>query len=160
MSTDLPTIANQFKTNTGLFNRIVDGIPSEHWLRQPADDSNHLLWIAGHVIVLRGRTAALLGGEWSAPWQKLFLRGEKRVSNDQYPSVAELQAAWGHVCDRLFAAFQSASAEALSKPVEQGRPSIDGTVGGTVGFLCLHESYHLGQMGFLRKWLGHGQALG
>jgi hypothetical protein len=160
MSTDLRTIANQFKFNTGLFDRIVNGIPAEQWLKQPGDDSNHLFWVAGHVIVHRGRTAALLGAEWSAPWEKLFLRGEKRAGNDQYPTVAELLAAWRDVSDRLFAAFPYASEERLSKPVERGRPSIDGTVGGTVGFLCLHEGYHIGQMGFIRKWLGHGQAVG
>jgi uncharacterized damage-inducible protein DinB len=82
------------------------------------------------------------------------------VDNGQYPRVAEVQQAWTDVAERLMAALPNASPELMSKSVEKGKASIDGTVGGTVGFLCLHESYHLGQMGFLRKWLGHGQALG
>lgn len=45
------TTAAMFSRSTAIFNKTIDGIPSERWLVQPAIDSNHLLWIAGHVIV-------------------------------------------------------------------------------------------------------------
>ena len=160
MSTDLQTLRNQFNFNNGIYERTVQGIPPEQWLIQPSQESNHLLWVAGHAAVSRAVAVRLLGGEWSAPWQNLFTRGQTRVDKDQYPSVAEVQQAWNEISGRLMSALPSASPELMRKPVENGRPSIDGTVGGTVGFLCLHESYHLGQMGFIRKWLGHGQAVG
>ena len=160
MSTDVQTIANQFKWNNRIFDNAVEGIPPEQWLVQPAGDSNHLLWVVGHAAVCRAVALRLLGGEWSAPWQNLFQRGEKRVQNDRYPPVHEVQQAWREISERLAQAFVNAPSEKLSRPVEKGKPSIDGTIGGTVGFLCLHESYHLGQMGFIRKWLGHGQGLG
>jgi len=160
MSTDLPTLINQFQFNNRIYERTVEGIPPEQWLIQASRESNHLLWVVGHAAVTRAAAVRLLGGEWSAPWQSLFTRGQQRVDNGQYPSVGEVQQAWNEIYRRLESAFPTASLESLSKPVEKGRPSIDGTVGGTLGFLCLHESYHLGQMGFIRKWLGHGQALG
>jgi uncharacterized damage-inducible protein DinB len=160
MSTDIETTANQFKCNNGLFDRIVQGIPAEQWLTQPSDDCNHLLWVTGHMTVVRAVALNILGAPWSAPWQNIFKRGEKRVENSQYPPIEEIQNAWKEVAARLLATLPQASPELLNKPVEKGRPSIDGTVGGTLGFLCLHESYHLGQMGLIRKWLGYGQALG
>jgi hypothetical protein len=160
MSTDLQTLANQFKFNNGIYESTVHGIPSEQWLIQPSEHSNHLLWVVGHTAVARAAALRLAGGEWSAPWQNLFTRGQKRVDNGQYPPVADVQQAWTEIAARLAAALPNASPEQMSKPVEKGKPSIDGTVGGTMGFLCLHESYHLGQMGFIRKWLGHGQAVG
>lgn len=160
MSTDIQTTANQFKFNNGLFDRITHGIPTEQWLTQPGDDSNHLLWVTGHMTVVRAVALNILGAPWSAPWQNMFKRGEKRGDSQQYPPVSEVQSAWQEVGHQLLATLPHASPDLLSKPVEKGRPSIDGTVGGTIGFLCLHESYHLGQMGFIRKWLGYGQALG
>jgi hypothetical protein len=160
MSTDIQTTANQFKFNNGLFNTIVQGIPPEQWLKQPTADCNHLLWVTGHMTVVRAAALNILGAPWSVPWQGMFRRGEKRVDNNQYPPLAEVQNAWKEVAQLLLTALPEASSELLNKPVEKGRPSIDGTVGGTIGFLCLHESYHLGQMGLIRKWLGYGQALG
>ena len=160
MSTDIQTTANQFKFNNGLFDKIVQGIPPEQWLTPPANDCNHLLWVTGHMTVVRAVALNILGAPWSAPWQNMFKRGVKRVSDGQYPPVAEVQNAWREVAGRLLATLPQASPELLTKPVEKNRPSIDGTVGGTIGFLCLHESYHLGQMGFIRKMLGYGQAIG
>jgi len=48
----------------------------------------------------------------------------------------------------------------LSAKVPQGRASLDGTVGGSLALLCFHETFHVGQMSYLRKWLGYGQAVG
>lgn len=160
MSTDLQILTNQFKFNNGIYERTVQGIPLEQWLIQPSPESNHLLWVVAHAAVTRAVGVRLLGGEWSAPWQNLFTRGQDRVGNGQYPAVAEVQQAWKEISGKLLAALPGASPELMGKAVEKGKPSVDGTVGGTVAFLCLHESYHLGQMGFIRKWLGHGQALG
>jgi hypothetical protein len=53
MSTDFPNIAGIFKTNTELFKETIQDIPRAWLLARPADDSNHLLWIAGHVVVHR-----------------------------------------------------------------------------------------------------------
>jgi hypothetical protein len=83
------TTAAMFSRSTAIFSKIIDGIPSERWLVQPANDSNHLLWIAGHVVVHRGIAAKLLGTGWSAPWEKLFTRGAKRVDADQYPPTLD-----------------------------------------------------------------------
>ena len=160
MSTDLQTVTNQFKFNNRIYERTIQGIPAEEWLIQPSQESNHLLWVVAHAAVTRAVGVRLLGGQWSAPWQNLFTRGQDRVGNSQYPAVAEVQQAWKEISGKLLAALPGASAELMGKAVEKGKPTVDGTVGGTVAFLCLHESYHLGQMGFIRKWLGHGQALG
>jgi len=157
---ELATLTKMFERNTGFFEKTIEGIPDEKWFAQPGDDSNHLLWIAGHVVVHRAVVPKILGVEWSAPWEKLFSRGGKRIAADQYPSVSEIKSAWKEVSQKLTAALANARSDVLEKPSAKGMPSLDGSVGGTVGFLCLHEVYHAGQMGYLRKWLGFGQVLG
>jgi hypothetical protein len=157
---DFGTTAAMFARSTAIFSRTINGIPAEKWLVQPSADSNHLLWIAGHVVVHRGLTARLLGAEWSAPWEKLFARGTKRVAADQYPPATDIEGAWEEVSEKLTTALAKANPQTLGHPALQGMPSLDGTAGGTVSFLCLHEIYHVGQMGYLRKWLGYGQVVG
>ena len=159
MSTDFLNIAGIFKINTDLFKRTIQGIPSDRLLAKPADDSNHLLWIAGHVVVHRARVLKLLGQEWSAPWEQLFARGATLAADDQYPGINELVPIWDEVSGRLATSLASASPEALAEPVSKGM-TLDGKISGQISFLALHESYHVGQMAYLRKWLGFGQAIG
>jgi uncharacterized damage-inducible protein DinB len=160
MTTDIATVQSMFNMNADFFQRAIGDIPEEQWLTRPGDGSNHLLWIAGHMVVCRALVPKMLGTEWSSPWEELFARGAKLVAPEKYPSPAEIREAWTAVSEKLSSALSNAPQEALAEPTAEGRPSLDGTVAGTVGFLCLHETYHVGQVGFLHKALGHGPSLG
>ena len=160
MDTDLSTIISMFKTNAQLFEKATQGIPPEKWLTRPGDDSNHLMWIAGHVVVHRAVILKLLGLEWPAPWKTLFFRGAKLAAPEQYPEAGEIQRAWNDVSQKLVAALANAPAEVLAKAAPKESPTFDRTVGGQIAFLCFHETYHVGQMCYLRKWLGYGQVVG
>jgi uncharacterized damage-inducible protein DinB len=100
-----------------------------------------------------------LGQEWSAPWEGLFVRGAKLAAPEQYPGIDELVRAWDEVSGRLASSLASAPPEALAEPVSKGI-TLDGKISGKIAFLSLHESYHIGQMAYLRKWLGCGQTVG
>ena len=149
-----------FKTNTGLVKKATDDIRPEHWFLKPGDTSNHLLWLTGHLIGSRGGVLKALGSEWYTPWGSLFARGGTQVPPDQYPGVEEIRNAWNDVSARLSDALAVAPAEVLAQPAPEGRRSFDGKVGGVVAFLAYHESYHMGQVAYLRKWLGYGQTVG
>jgi uncharacterized damage-inducible protein DinB len=117
------------------------------------------MWIAGHLVVHRALVPKMLGEEWSAPWEALFIRGTKLAAPEQYPEVKEITRAWDEVSGKLSSALASASEEALAQPASKGI-TLDGKISGKIAFLSLHESYHIGQMAYLRKWLGHGQTVG
>ncbi len=158
--TDLTAVKGMLDRNAQLFDKVTTADPSELWLSRPGDNSNHLTWITGHVVVHRGRICKLLGSNWSVPWESLFIRGAALEENAKYPSPGELQKAWKEVSENLATSLANASPEALSKPVNNPSPSLDGSIGGLVAFLCFHETYHVGQMGFMRKLLGCGQTVG
>jgi uncharacterized damage-inducible protein DinB len=160
MSTDISTVASIIDRNSRVFDKSTEGIPADKWLARPSENSNHLLWVAGHVVVHRAKMHKLLGSEWTAPWEKLFLRGSTLASSEAYPAAEEILRAWREVSEKLSAALAGASVEALSKPSAPPTPSFDGTLGGTIAFLTFHETYHVGQMSYLRKWLGYGQTVG
>jgi hypothetical protein len=159
MSNDFFNITGIFKTNTDLFRRAIQGIPPDRLLDRPGDDSNHLLWIAGHVVVHRAMVLRILGQEWTAPWEGLFVRGAKLAAPGEYPPIEEIVEAWDEVSPRLSSSPASASPESLAEPVSKGI-TLDGKTSGKIAFLSLHETYHVGQMAYLRKWLGFGQAVG
>ena len=160
MEKDFTNIESMFKTNTDIVSKAIGDVATEDWLRKPGDDSNHLLWVMGHLVVHRGRTLKLLGVDWDASWAPLFARGAERIADAEYPSADEMRSAWSEVSAELSAALRNAPVDALSKPAPTGPPSFDGKLSGTVAFFAFHDTYHTGQISYLRKWLGYGQTVG
>ena len=160
METSFSNIKGMFKTNTDIINMAIADVKDEDWLRQPGDNSNHLLWLLGHVVVHRGLVLKTVGADWNASWAPLFARGSERVNAAQYPSVEEMRDAWNQVSEQIKATLNGSPAEVLNKPSAEGIPSFDKQVSGSVAFLAFHDTYHTGQISFLRKWLGYGQTIG
>jgi uncharacterized damage-inducible protein DinB len=102
----------------------------------------------------------MLGSPWERPWLSLFARGAKLPAPSEFPSSEEILLGWQQVSANLTAALESASDEVLSAPAPEKSPSFDGKVSGMVVFLAFHEAYHVGQVSYLRRWLGHGQIVG
>jgi uncharacterized damage-inducible protein DinB len=160
MKMDFSILVSTFHANAQGFEKALEGIPEEQWLEQPGKHSNHLAWIAGHMVIMRALVPKMLGIEWSAPWEQLFARGAELADPQQYPKPAEIRKAWKEVSDKLTASLAKVSDELLSKPLSKEVPSLDGKIGGSIALLSLHETYHLGQLGYLRKLLGHDRAMG
>jgi uncharacterized damage-inducible protein DinB len=160
MNMDFAVIKGMFKTNSDIFDKVTKAIPGDRWLTRPSDECNHLTWIAGHVVVHRAIVAEMLGSAWSAPWRELFSRGAKLMPADRYPSSDELLRGWNEVSEKLSASLSTATEEDLAKPAPEGVPTMDGKIGGFVAFLCLHETFHVGQLSYLKKLLGYGQTVG
>ena len=160
METGLEHIANMFNANSDIVTKAIADVATEDWFRKPGEDSNHLMWLMGHLVVHRGLTLKLLGGQWDASWAPLFARGAQRVGDEEYPSSEEIKAAWQQVSADIVSAVRNAPADLLNNDSRAGAPSFDGKVSGNVAVLAFHDSYHAGQVGYLRKWLGYGQTVG
>jgi DinB superfamily len=160
METDFTNIQGMFKTNTDIVNKAIADVDPEHWFKNPGDDSNHLMWIMGHLVVHRGQTLKILGVDWDNQWGSLFARGADRLADTAYPSAEEMRATWQEVSDHLAAALQQPSPDMLAKDAPKGPPTFDGKLSGTVAFFAFHDTYHVGQISYLRKWLGYGKTVG
>jgi len=160
METSFSNISGIFRANTEIINKAIGDVKPEDWFRKPGDDSNHLMWLLGHVVVHRGHVLKTLGQDWNSSWAKLFARGSQPVGDVEYPSVEEIRVAWQQVSDQLKAALREPSEEILAKSAPEGPLSFDKKVSGTVAFYAFHDAYHTGQVSFLRKWLGYGQTVG
>ena len=160
METSFSNIKGMFKVNTDIINTAIADVKTEDWFRTPGDDSNHLLWLLGHIVVHRGLVLKTVGADWNASWKSLFARGSERVDAAQYPSIEELRDAWNQVSEQLKTTLNESTAEVLGKPAPENSLSFDKKLSGQVAFLALHDCYHTGQISFLRKWLGYGQTVG
>ena len=158
MSNEFGYVVRMFQANSDLVKKATEEVPPHQWVQKPAESSNHMLWIVGHLTWCRGIILKALGAEGEAPWGSLFGRGAKLVNTDQYPTIGEIRTTWGDLTDRLMARLDSVPAEVLAQPHD--KPAFDGKTGGFIAFLALHEAYHAGQLSYLRKWLGQGQVVG
>src|ERR1043165_9240917 len=101
METDFKNIAGMFKANTDIVNKAIADVKPDHWFRKPGDDSNHLTWVLGHLIVHRGHTLKMLGVGRDNSRAGLFARGSERIGDEQYPSADDMRSAWQEVSDKL-----------------------------------------------------------
>lgn len=160
METDFKNISGMFRANTDIITKAIADVRAEDWFRKPGDDSNHLMWLLGHVVVHRGLVLKTLGGQWESSWAPLFVRGSERVDDAEYPSIEEMNAAWSQISEQLKTALREAPEDVLNKAASEGSPSFDKKLSGSVAFLAFHDAYHAGQVSFLRKWLGYGRTVG
>jgi len=144
-----------YRFNSDFLAKLLADVSPEEWLRRPNEKTNHIAWIVGHMIWTRKALLGILGTEWSRPWLDLFARGAKCDDGAAYPSPDALKDAWREVSGILAGALESASEGSLAQPAPQGPPSPDGKISGVVNFLAIHESYHGGQISYLRGLLGH-----
>src|SRR5689334_3271268 len=88
-------IAHQYALNTDLVNRSIADISADKWFTQPCPESNHLMWVTGHVLNTRsGVVLHLLGGQRRGYWEELFKRGGKLAGREKYPRPEEIREAW------------------------------------------------------------------
>lgn len=153
--------AENYRFNSKSLKEMVSDLSPEEWLRRPAGNLNHIAWIVGHVTWCRGRVLHFIGTQWNPPaLGDLFKRGASLQPDAAYPAPDALLNAWTESGHAMAAAVESVSPETVAQPLTQGPPSLDGKLSGMLHFMAIHETYHLGQISYLRSWLGHKGLMG
>jgi hypothetical protein len=149
-----------FKLNNGLVTRSLDGLPDEHVWRQPDGGGNPIGWILGHATASRATLLGRLGHPFDLAWAARFSRGSGLEPEAAYPARAAIEAAWNETHGRLRDAFAALTEARLGEP-PQG-PPLPGvkSLADQVAFYAFHESYHVGQIAYVRKLLGHSAVAG
>jgi hypothetical protein len=150
----LAPVAHQFRETTRLYVRALDGVTRDALLTRPGPRSNPLLWVAGHLVQQRTRLLGALGPARQIPWDDLFGTGSMIGDLQHYPGIGELDAVWRSATEELLRRLETINSSSLAAPSPDWLRTQDGTLLGALAFAAMHEAYHVGQMGFLRKWLG------
>ena len=153
-------VAGEYVQNTGCLQKALADLTLEQWLARPSDHSNHITWIVGHLICARHALISRGGGSWSCPGLEPFARSAKLSESASYPAPDELLKLWSESASAVEATLAALTPEALAAPAPPGPPSPDGKLSGFIGVLAWHETYHLGQIAYLRSWLGQSGVFG
>jgi uncharacterized damage-inducible protein DinB len=156
----IAAVAANYQFNSDFLVKTVADLSPEEWLKSPSESLNNIAWIVGHCIWTRGRLLDRLNVKWPQPDFDIYGRGNKLPEAGAGPSPEKLLSTWRESCSVLSSALDSVSEDLLAQPSTSGPPSADGKLSGTVGFLAVHETYHLGQASYLRSWLGHKGLMG
>jgi hypothetical protein len=158
---DLQTAIGTLALTGKLVDDAIGRIPTSQWLERPAAHSNHVLWIIGHLATTRGLIVRTLEADHKAPTiDRLFAGGTPLQEDTAYPSPAVVIDLWRDMALRVDRALRTALASDLERSSPEGVPTFNGVVSGALAASVFHESYHVGQLGYLTRWLGHGPLLG
>jgi uncharacterized protein YndB with AHSA1/START domain len=151
-----------FAANSALIVRAFDGLGDDRLWHRPTPHNNPPLWIAGHIVHVRGSMLRLLGGDpLDTGWGDLFAGGAALDDPAKYPGKADVLRVHEEVAKRIVARLGALTAADLAREATIGpKPPGVKTVGDQLGFFALHDSYHVGQLGFIRKALGLSALVG
>src|ERR1051326_6806930 len=147
------SIAMVFKLNDHLLSRAVDTLSVEELWYRPTDHNNPMFWLIGHVGETRAAFARILGETYTTPWGDLFGRGAPLRDRAVYPSFEEITRVLSDVNGRFYSRLESVDDSKLAEPATSPTLPIK-TVADWLAFFALHDSYHVGQIAYIRKALG------
>jgi hypothetical protein len=158
-STMAAPVAMIFSFNDDVAFRALEGLtPSQLWQR-PTERNNPMVWVAGHLVQSRAMALRLLGEPVDTGWGHLFDRGAAIGEANRYPSRDEIERVMREVSPRLHARLASLDDASLARPASMGLPFAK-TLADELAFFALHDSYTVGQMGYIRKALGYPGLVG
>jgi uncharacterized damage-inducible protein DinB len=159
VSSILPVI-KQFDLHSRLFNNVLDGIEGEAVSERLNEHVNHIQWIAGHLANSRYHLAPLLELKLSFPYAESYTDRSQPPPHNRaidpsvkYPSISEIKKTWNDLAKPFTEKMAALSSEQLSAETAARVPTGK-TVSDLLSFIASHESYHIGQMSIIRKYLG------
>lgn len=141
-----------FGNNLRLLELNGAGLTPELAAQRSANGVASAAWIVGHLVSARRRIVKLMGG--SVPedpiWEQHYARGGPGAS--AHLDWQGLVEAFRGTDQALKSAFQQVSD--WDQPTLNPALGVEQPLEQVLAFLFMHECYHLGQIGIVRKLLG------
>jgi uncharacterized damage-inducible protein DinB len=143
--------------------RLLDQTNVEEWFRQPAGAVSHIAWQVGHLAMAEYRLALMrIRGEQpqdskliTAAFIQLFARESTPVFDPaKYPGPAEIRAVLDRVHEQVLRELPVLDESELDQPLP-GPHTVAKTKYQSLLWSAQHELLHAGQIGLLRRHLGH-----
>lgn len=155
MSTELLT---HLRLNGRVLEINTADLTDEDVLRTPETGGNCVAWVLGHVLAARSGMYKALGLE-SAVDQAVaqrFRRGAAPLTDPADAlSLDAFRAQFGATQETLTKTLGELTPERLAQPTPFSPLEMENeTIGTLLTFLLFHETYHVGQVGVLRRVLG------
>ncbi|RJP68609.1 MAG: DinB family protein [Ignavibacteriales bacterium] len=143
-----------FVHNSRLLKNAVYDVNDELAERRLNNNTNSIKFILCHLIDARYHLANLIGLIDVCPFRDLFDRIQTIEDFNEYPQMNELNASIEKISLKISTHFEVLEEKDITKHINVKFPIEDRSVLGGITFLLEHESYHIGQIGFIRKYYG------
>ena len=160
MNEKLQVVMHTFKTNMYLVEKALEGLSDDEFSTRPSDNNNSLQFILGHLIGSRAQLLSFGNKKFEREYFAYIGRGVETPSSEQLPNLQGMVADWQAVSKEMFEMLAQMTDEQLSAKYDGNLPFEDNSVLGAIAFLGFHETYHTGQMSYIRRFLGHSQVVG
>lgn len=113
-------------------------------------------WELGHIVASRRFIGRQAGLEIPAvAWEEFFSPESDPTWNENWPGPEELLKDFGSTGVQILDAIEAFSPEQFQKQVPGlFDPETSEPLANQISFLLTHESYHMGQVGYIRSLLG------
>jgi len=141
--------------NTFLFLNSLEGISEEQSILQISTQTNNIKWIAAHIIWIRYLMSSFMGNPPEKnPYEGIFDNYKPINVSDDFKSLREIKEEWEKSTKLLENSFSMIESDfwekdsAINVPIQIGKSNAS-----LFSALAQHESAHIGQMAFLKKYI-------
>lgn len=145
-----------FDLNTLLFKNVFRNIDEKTARLSLSDNTNSMIFIALHMLDARYYILDFLGIAFESEFKEVLSNIKVESDSKSFPPLGTVLEDWDKTAAKVRASFSTLTAAQIKKKSPVNFPIMDDTILGAVSFLIHHESYHLGQLGILRKYFGFG----
>lgn len=150
------TLAYLFELNKYCTEKNTEGLSHADSLVQPQSGGNCCNWVLGHIVSTRNVILKLLGEQpiWSEHEAELYQRGSNPINSESEAlSLETVLAAFDRSQEQILSALKHKSDEDMNQEIDNE------TLGQKLATLHFHETYHVGQLGLLRRIAGKEGAI-
>jgi uncharacterized damage-inducible protein DinB len=154
MDQQVAPFAALFALNTDLLLNCMPDISDTEARQCLAGGGNSIAFLAAHLTDTRHFLVMRLGSPLANPIARYLEDARSIADIREWPTLDEIRKTWLAVSSHLQNVLEGLTAEQLCEPNVHRFPLGDTTRLGMIVFLAQHDSYHLGQIAFLRRQLG------
>jgi uncharacterized damage-inducible protein DinB len=140
--------------NTRLITNCFNGVNDELANKRINEHANPMAFICLHALEARYFLSRTLGTKVLNPYKELTKDAKVYEDLKEIPPVKEMLNYWQETGDLLLEILENIDESKLQEKVRFQFPIEDDTKFGTLTFMVQHETYHIGQLGILRRALG------
>lgn len=154
MNAQVAPLHGILELNTDLLLNCLDGLSDEEALRRLPGGGNSIAFLAAHLTDSRHYLAQRLGHPLANPLSRFLAEASSIEDIVEWPSLEEQREWWLGISRHLGDVLAARTDEDLRRTDVHRFPMSDSTELTLISFLSQHDSYHLGQIAFLRRQLG------
>lgn len=154
MNPRVAPLADLYNLNTNLVNKTLEDLSDDTAHKRINDTGTSLHWIIGHIANSRHYVGGLFKAGTEFEKSELFNGGTPLKEPSAYPPITEIKKIFEDVSEKFMKRLEELTDDDINKKLENKLPVKDDTMLAAISFFSLHESYHVGQLSYIRRQLG------